>query len=123
MEDGGGHATIAADELTDVWINLPPRGVMVEVLKDVAFRVLSISARSARRMIDEIKSATLLNGFRGRPLVDKKAIQHLLLAVSEIIGSYPEIQEMDLNPVIAYEDGLNVVDVGIILTPEDETRW
>ncbi len=123
MADGGGHATIAADELTDLGINLPPRGVMVEVLKDVAFRVLSISARSARRMIDEIKSATLLNGFRGRPLVDKKAIQHLLLAVSEIIGSYPEIQEMDLNPVIAYEDGLNVVDVGIILTPEDETRW
>jgi len=123
LADGGGHATIAADELTDLGINLPPRGVMVEVLKDVAFRVLSISARSARRMIDEIKSATLLNGFRGRPLVDKKAIQHLLLAVSEIIGSYPEIQEMDLNPVIAYEDGLNVVDVGIILTPEDETRW
>jgi acetyltransferase len=98
-------------------------GVMVEVLKDVAFRVLPISARSARRMIDEIKSAVLLNGFRGRPPVDKKAIQHLLLAVSEIIGSYPEIQEMDLNPVIAYEQGINVVDARIILTPEDRPRW
>ncbi|HHD64348.1 MAG TPA: acyl-CoA synthetase, partial [Desulfobulbaceae bacterium] len=98
-------------------------GVMVEVLKDVAFRVLPISARSARRMIDEIKSAVLLNGFRGRPPVDKKAIQHLLLAVSEIIGSYPEIQEMDLNPVIAYEQGLNVVDARIILTPENKSRW
>jgi acetyltransferase len=98
-------------------------GVMVEVLKDVAFRVLPISSRSARRMIDEIKSATLLNGFRGRPPVDKKAIQQLLLAVSEVIGSYPEIQEMDLNPVIAYEHGINVVDARIILTPEDETRW
>ncbi len=98
-------------------------GVMVEVLKDVAFRVLPISARSARRMIDEIKSAVLLNGFRGRPPVDKKAIQYLLLAVSEIIGSYPEIQEMDLNPVIAYEQGINVVDARIILTPEDQPRW
>ena len=98
-------------------------GVMVEVLKDVAFRVLPISARSARRMIDEIKSAVLLNGFRGRPPVDKKAIQHLLLAVSEIIGSYPDIQEMDLNPVIVYEQGINVVDARIILTPEGQSRW
>ena len=98
-------------------------GVMVEVLKDVAFRVLPISARSAKCMIDEIRSATLLNGFRGRPPVDKKAIQHLLLAVSEIIGSYPEIQEMDLNPVIVHEHGLNVVDARIIITHEDKTRW
>jgi acetyltransferase len=98
-------------------------GVMVEVLKDVAFRVLPISARSARMMIDEIKSAVLLNGFRGRPPVDKKAVQHLLLAVSEIVGSYPEIQEMDLNPVIVYEQGINVVDARIILTPEDQPRW
>ena len=90
-------------------------GVMVEVLKDVAFRVLPISARSARRMIDD--------GFRGWPPVDKKAIQHLLLAVSEIIGSYPDIQEMDLNPVIVYEQGLNVVDARVILTPENETLW
>ncbi|MBN2333835.1 MAG: acetate--CoA ligase family protein [Deltaproteobacteria bacterium] len=98
-------------------------GIMVEVLKDVAFRVLPISARSARRMVDDIKSATLLNGFRGKPPVDKKALQHLLLEVSEIIGSYPDIQEMDLNPVIVHEHGLNVVDARIILTPPEARRW
>ena len=90
-------------------------GIMVEVLKDVVFRVLPISPYSARNMVDEIKSVKLLNGFRGQPAVDRKAIQRLLLTVSEIIGAYPEIQEMDFNPVLAYEEGLNVVDARIIL--------
>ncbi len=67
-------------------------GIMVEVLKDVVFRVLPISAYAARGMIDEIKSVKLLNGFRGQPPVDRKAIKRLLLTVSEIIGAYPEIQ-------------------------------
>ncbi len=90
-------------------------GIMVEVLKDVVFRVLPISPYSARGMINEIKSVKLLEGFRGQPPIDRKAIKRLLLTVSEIIGSYPEIHEMDFNPVIAYEEGLNVVDARIIL--------
>jgi acetyltransferase len=90
-------------------------GIMVEVLKDVVFRVLPITSYSARNMVNEIKSVKLLNGFRGQPALDHKAIQHLLLTISEIIGSYPEIQEMDFNPVLVYEDGLNVVDARIIL--------
>ncbi len=92
-------------------------GIMVEVLKDVVFRVLPISPYSAKNMINEIKSVKLLDGFRGRPPVDKQALKKLLLTVSEIIGSYPEIQEMDFNPVILYEKGLNVVDARIILKP------
>ncbi len=67
-------------------------GIMVEVLKDVVFRVLPISPYSAKNMINEIKSVKLLDGFRGRPPVDRKALKRLLLTVSEIIGSYPEIQ-------------------------------
>ena len=90
-------------------------GIMVEVLHDVVFRVLPISERSARRMIDEIRSVKLLNGYRGRPAVDKKALKELLLTVSEIVGSYDEIQEIDLNPVILYEKGLSVADARIIL--------
>ncbi|MBW1646445.1 MAG: acetate--CoA ligase family protein, partial [Deltaproteobacteria bacterium] len=74
-------------------------------------------------MIDEIKSAALLNGFRGRPPVDKKALQQLLLTVSEIIGAYPDIAEMDLNPVIAHEHGLNVVDARIILRPPNQVSY
>jgi len=99
-------------------------GIMVEVLKDVVFRVLPISGRSARMMIDEIRSVALLNGFRGYPPADKIAIRRLLLAISEIIGSYPDIQEMDLNPVIVHEQGLSIVDARIILKKEtDSSYW
>ena len=90
-------------------------GVMVEILKDVSFRVLPISRHSATTMIEETKSYPILNGVRGTPPYDKKAITRLLLLCSEIVESYPEIAEMDLNPVIVHETGLSVVDARIIL--------
>ena len=90
-------------------------GVLVEILKDVAFRVLPISPTWAKKMIDETRSAPILNGVRGQPPSDKKAIKQTLLMVSEIIESYPEIEEMDLNPVIVHEQGVSVVDARIIL--------
>ena len=93
-------------------------GIMVEVLHDVAFRVLPITNRSARLMIDEIRSARMLDGYRGRPPVDKKALRRALLTVSEVVESYPEIREMDLNPVIAHEQGCQVVDARILLHPQ-----
>jgi len=90
-------------------------GVLVEVLKDVVFRVLPISRRSARHMVNEIRSSKLLDGFRGSLPRDRKAIVKLLLTVSEIIEAYPEIQELDLNPVLVYEEGLSIADARIIL--------
>ncbi|MCG6906247.1 MAG: acetate--CoA ligase family protein, partial [Desulfobacteraceae bacterium] len=93
-------------------------GVLVEILKDVAFRVLPISHLSAEKMIEEIKSAPLLNGFRGMPVCDKKALRKLLVKCSEIVEAYPDIQEMDLNPVISHEKGLSIVDARIILTAQ-----
>lgn len=93
-------------------------GILVEVLKDVSFRVLPITRSSAKGMLSEIKSAPILDGVRGEPPVDKKAIVDLLLTVGEIVEAYPEIQEIDLNPVIARNDGLSVVDARIILKEE-----
>ncbi len=90
-------------------------GILVEVLKDVSFRVLPITRTSARQMISEIKSAPILAGFRGKPPVDKNAIQDLLMTVNEVVEAYPEIHEMDLNPVIVRQEGLTVVDARIIL--------
>jgi len=99
-------------------------GILVELLKDVVFRVLPISERSARRMIDEIRSVELLNGFRGNPPVDRKALKNLLLTISEIVGSYKAIQEIDLNPVIAYEQGFGIADARILLKKErDSAEW
>jgi acetyltransferase len=90
-------------------------GVMVEILKDVSFRVLPISPTAARKMLEETKSYPILDGVRGRPACDKKALRKLLLLCSEIIEAYPEIEEMDLNPVIVHEKGLSIVDARIIL--------
>jgi acetyl coenzyme A synthetase (ADP forming)-like protein len=90
-------------------------GTMVEVMKDVVFRVLPISYATARKMVQEIRAVRLLDGFRGTPPYDKKSIKRLLMIVSEVIESYPEIKELDLNPVIVQEHGLKIADARIIL--------
>ncbi|MBU4055017.1 MAG: acetate--CoA ligase family protein, partial [Proteobacteria bacterium] len=95
-------------------------GIMVEVLKDVSFRVLPISPRSARHMMEDIRSAPLLDGVRGKAPHDKAAVRKLLLICSEIVEAYPEIAEMDLNPVIVYEKGISVVDARVILKKPSE---
>ncbi len=94
-------------------------GIMVEILKDVAFRVLPISPTDARKMIEETKSYPILDGVRGTPPLDKKALRRLLVLCSDIVESYPQIQEMDLNPVIVHEKGVSVVDARIILRSEE----
>jgi acetyltransferase len=66
-------------------------------------------------MLSELRSSPILSGVRGQPPVSHDALVALLMTVSEVIESYPQIQEMDLNPVIAREDGLIVVDARIIL--------
>ncbi len=94
-------------------------GIMVEIIKDVAFRVLPISPTGARKMIAETKSYPILDGARGTPPLDRKALQRLLVLCSDIVESYPQIQEMDLNPVIVHQKGISIVDVRIILKSED----
>jgi len=93
-------------------------GIMVEILKDVSFRVLPITPADAGKMIAETKSYPILNGARGKPPLDQKSIRKLLLLCSEIVEAYPDIEEMDLNPVIVYESGLGIVDARVILKTE-----
>jgi len=95
-------------------------GIMVEILKDVSFRVLPITPTDAKRMIMETKSYPILNGARGKPPLDQKSIRKLLLLCSEIAEAYPDIQEMDLNPVIVQESGLSLVDARVILKTTDD---
>ena len=94
-------------------------GIMVEILKDISFRVLPISRFTAKSMIDETKSAPILSGVRGAKPYDRKALINLLLLVSEVVESYPEIEEMDLNPVVLHEEGVTIVDARIILKRVD----
>jgi acetyltransferase len=97
-------------------------GVLVEVIRDVTFRVLPITRRSAQRMIAETQSHRILEGVRGSRPCDKKALVNLLLTCSEIVEAYPRIQEMDLNPVIVHHDGLQIVDARILLNPPHAPR-
>ncbi len=90
-------------------------GVLVEVLEDVAFRIIPIEPRDARQMVREIKGFKLLQGYRGQPPADVAALESLLLKVSAFVDAHPEVAELDLNPVFAYADGAVAVDARIIL--------
>jgi acyl-CoA synthetase (NDP forming) len=90
-------------------------GVLVEVLKDVAFRVIPIEDRDARQMIEEIKGYPLLQGYRGQDPVDLEKLRALLLKISSFVEAHPEIAELDLNPVFAYKDGAIAVDARIVI--------
>ena len=96
-------------------------GVMVEILKDVSFRVLPISRLSARHMIAETKSAPILKGIRGTAPCDEKALVNLLLMVSDLVEAYPDIEELDLNPIILHEKSASIVDARIILKEKIES--
>ena len=91
-------------------------GVLVEVLKDVAFRIIPIEKRDAHQMIREIKGFPLLEGYRGQPPADLEALENLLLLVSSFVEQHPEVSELDLNPVFAYADGAMAVDARIVLS-------
>lgn len=90
-------------------------GIFVEILEDVAFRAIPLSREDARGMVDQIKGRKILAGVRGDPAVDTEALVDLLLKVSGIVAAYPQLSELDLNPVIAYPDGYAVVDARIII--------
>jgi acyl-CoA synthetase (NDP forming) len=91
-------------------------GVLVEVLKDVAFRVVPINERDARQMIHEIKGYPLLEGYRGHDPADVAKLEQLLLRLSSFVEQHPEVAELDLNPVFAYKDDAIAVDARIVLT-------
>jgi len=90
-------------------------GVFVEVLKDVSFRIVPITRRDAREMIREIRGFPLLQGYRGREPADLEALEDLLLKLSDFAEQNPEVREMDLNPVFARRDGVEIADARIIL--------
>ena len=90
-------------------------GVLVEVLKDITFRLAPTTPEKARSMLDEIAGAAVLGGVRGGPAVDRDALAALITTVSELVDAFPEIEELDLNPVFATESGAIAVDVRILV--------
>ena len=90
-------------------------GILVELLKDVSFRIVPLERQDAHEMICEIKGYPMLQGYRGGEPVDISILEEILLKVSRFVESHPEIKELDLNPIFAYKDGAVAVDARVIL--------
>jgi acyl-CoA synthetase (NDP forming) len=90
-------------------------GIFVELLKDVTFRVAPITREDAYEMVTKVKAYPLLTGYRNTPPADLDAIITVLLNTSKLVMDHPEIKELDLNPIMAYEKGAKTVDARIIL--------
>lgn len=92
-------------------------GIYVEVLKDIAFRLAPISAQEVREQLRSIRTYPLLAGVRGEAPADIAAIEETVLRVNQLVTDFPEIVEMDINPLVVHNDGEGaiVLDARIIL--------
>src|SRR4030088_1528015 len=90
-------------------------GILVEVLKDITFRLAPASEQDAFSMLDSIAAAEILRGVRGAPPVDRAALSSMIERVSTLVADFPEISELDLNPVFASEKGATAADVRVVL--------
>jgi acetyl coenzyme A synthetase (ADP forming)-like protein len=90
-------------------------GVLVEVLKDITFRLAPVTREEALSMLDGIQAAEMLKGVRGGDPVNREALADMIVRVSQLVNDYPEISELDLNPVFATKDGAIAADVRIVV--------
>jgi acetyl coenzyme A synthetase (ADP forming)-like protein len=106
---------VTADPLFGPLVAFGLGGVQVEVLRDVAFRIAPLTDKDADDLMRSVRGFALLQGHRGRPAADIDALKDLVLRVSVMSASVPEIQELDLNPVIALPagHGCRIVDARI----------
>jgi acetyltransferase len=93
-------------------------GIYVEVLKDVAFRLAPISKQEVAEQLRSIRTYPLLRGVRGEPPADIASIEDVVLRVSQLVTDFPEIVEMDINPLVVHNqgEGAIVLDARIILS-------
>ena len=90
-------------------------GVLVEVLKDITFRLAPATSEDALSMLDGIQAAEILRGVRGAKPVDREALASMIQRVSALVADFPEISELDLNPVFATDKGATAADVRVVL--------
>jgi len=90
-------------------------GIYVETLKDVTFRIAPFAIQSAEKMLSEIRARALLDGVRGEPPVDKEAIVDTLLRIGQLVQDFPEIVELDINPLMVYPEGMGAIAIDMRL--------
>ena len=95
-------------------------GVLVEVLDDVSFAPAHLDQRMAADLVSRPRGSSILNGVRGSAPVDRVAIEELVMSVGRLMATYPEIAELDLNPIMAGPDGVVAVDVRLIRRDETD---
>lgn len=93
-------------------------GILVEILKDVSFRIVPLEKKDAREMVRDIKGFPVLEGYRGQPPSDVAALENMIMKVSAFVEKTPQIKELDLNPVFAYSKGAVAVDARVVLEPD-----
>ncbi len=92
-------------------------GVLVEVLRDVSIRIAPLTPCDAYEMLSEIRGSRLLEGYRGMPPRDREALAGVILKIARLMLDLPQVRELDLNPVMAYERGAAVADARVIVAP------
>jgi acyl-CoA synthetase (NDP forming) len=90
-------------------------GILVEVLKDISFRLVPVSKRDASEMVREIKGYRLLEGYRGQEPVDIDCLEDIIVKVSDFIEKNPQIKELDINPLFASGKVLEAADARIVM--------
>src|SRR5436853_4241522 len=90
-------------------------GILVEVLKDITFRLAPAAREDALSMLDGIAAAEILRGVRGAPSVDREALATMIVNVSQLVTDFQEVSELDLNPVFATPRGATAADVRVVL--------
>jgi acetyltransferase len=112
----GGFETIAGvthDPLFGPVVMFGLGGIYVEALRDVVFRVAPFDDREAHAMVNGIRSAAILAGMRGRPPSDRAALAGVLRRLSQLATDFPEIDELDVNPLLAFEHGAVALDARV----------
>src|SRR4051794_17615457 len=97
-------------------------GVLVEILKDVTFRLAPATKQDALSMLDGIQAHEMLHGVRGGDPVNRDALADVIVKVSQLVSDFPEISELDLNPVFATKQGAIAADVRIVLDFNQQKR-
>jgi hypothetical protein len=90
-------------------------GVLTELLDDVVLRLAPVSSDEAASMLSELRGSRLLDGWRGRPAVDRSAVARIIVALGQLADARPDIRAIDLNPVVAGPEGAIAVDALVVL--------
>jgi acetyl coenzyme A synthetase (ADP forming)-like protein len=88
-------------------------GIYAEALRDVAFRIAPLTSADAADLIDNIRARRIIEGMRGQPPIDRGALTEVLRRVSQLAVDIPQIQELDLNPLLGFAHGVIAVDARV----------